>query len=247
MRLALTNLVRGRWRRPLSSSLVVLVIAAVVTALLPGTAYAAERWIPPQSVKGSILAEYERLEGIGKSPGTPTSPERDDRQGGKFQDYVNNNHIYWNARVDPNRGRQVGGAIYNRWGQYDWENGALGYPIQSEMDATGGGKLSRFERGLIYWSSATGAHPVWGEILQTWAAHGYEQSSYGFPTSGEEVIGDGRRQYFQTSRTATSNGIPKASRRTGKGTPAKTRILPTILISSTRTAERTARTTQPLR
>lgn len=158
-----------------------------------------DRVINGYVVGGSILNEYVRLEGIGKSPGNPISGELDDRQNGKFQKFVNNNYIYWNARVDTQFGKQVGGAIWDKWGQYDWENGDLGYPIEPEKDAVGG-KLSRFERGLIYWSASTGAHPVWGQILQTWSASGYEQSSYGFPAGDEEVIGEGRRQLFQNGQ-----------------------------------------------
>lgn len=57
---------------------------------------------------GSILNEYNRLVSIGKSPGKPLANEQSDRQGGKFQRFVNNNYIYWNSRVDPARkGRLV--------------------------------------------------------------------------------------------------------------------------------------------
>ncbi|UOT06768.1 hypothetical protein MPY17_13930 [Rhodococcus opacus] len=178
-------------RRP--ASVIIVAIVALVTALASSNIASA------YTIQGSIKAEYDQLVSIGRSPGAAISDELNDRQGGKFQKFVNNNYIYWNARVDPNRGRQVGGAIWDKWGNYDWENGPLGYPIERELDATRGGKLSRFENGLIYYSSGTGAHPIWGQILQTWAASGYEQSAYGFPKGDEEIVGAGRRQLFENN------------------------------------------------
>lgn len=175
-------------------SLLIVVAVAFTTALSSGAVASA------YTIMGSIKAEYDELVKIGRSPGAAISDELDDRQGGKFQKFVNNNYIYWNSRVDPSRGRQVGGAIWDKWGNYDWENGPLGYPIEREGDVTRGGKISRFEGGVIYYSGATGAHPVWGQILQTWAASGYEQSAYGFPTGDEEVIGSGRRQLFENGQ-----------------------------------------------
>lgn len=149
------------------------------------------------NVVGSILVEYQRLANIGKSPGNPLANEQPDQQGGKFQKFVNNNYIYWNSRVDPGRGRQIGGAIYDKWGNYGWENGVLGYPIEPELNANQGGKFNKFEHGTIYWKSSTGAHPVMGQIYETWAANNYENGRFGFPVTDEENYGDGKRQKFE--------------------------------------------------
>ncbi len=97
----------------------VLTASAAVMVSTAGTAVAADRVINGYNVGGSIYEEYKRLENVGRSPGNPISGELDDRQGGKFQKFVNNNYIYWNQRVDPGRGRQVGGAIWDKWGNYD--------------------------------------------------------------------------------------------------------------------------------
>ncbi|WP_181447654.1 MULTISPECIES: hypothetical protein [unclassified Rhodococcus (in: high G+C Gram-positive bacteria)] len=152
------------------------------------------------NVGGSILNEYNALIAIGRPAGNAESDETDDRGGGKFQKFQGNNNIYWHARIDPNRGRQIGGAIFDAWAATDYEVGPLKYPTERETDVTRQGKLNRFEGGVIYWSPSTGAHPVWGIILENWAAEGYEQSQYGFPIGNEEDWGAGKRQLFENGQ-----------------------------------------------
>ncbi|NMM91855.1 hypothetical protein B2J88_47550 [Rhodococcus sp. SRB_17] len=130
--------------------------------------------------------------------GAAIGPEADDRQGGKFQDFVNNNHIYWNARIDPARGRQIGGAIFDKWATTDWENGFLGYPKSREFAGGRSTRGNHFENGdSIYWTNQYGAHIVGGEIGQTWRANGYENGKYGAPTSGEYDFNGGKKQDFE--------------------------------------------------
>ncbi|WP_433664525.1 LGFP repeat-containing protein [Nocardia sp. CA-128927] len=87
--------------------------------------------------------------------------------------------IYWKL----NEGYSIGGAIFDRWGQTGWEQGYLGYPTSDETGTPdGAGRFNRFERGMIYWSPATGAHAVSGRIFDVWAGSGYEGSRYGYPT-----------------------------------------------------------------
>jgi hypothetical protein len=57
--------------------------------------------------------------------------------------------------------------------------------------------MARFERGVIYWSPTTGAHPVTGGILEVWSSRGYQTGPNGYPLSDEYDYNGVRRQDFQ--------------------------------------------------
>lgn len=48
-----------------------------------------------------------------------------------------------------------------------------------------GGCYRSYQRGAIIWSPATGAHPSWGAIRDTWRSSGFENGVLGYPTSSE--------------------------------------------------------------
>jgi hypothetical protein len=101
----------------------------------------------------------------------------------------------------PGRGAfEVFGEIAKRWSQLGWER--FGYPVTGEQSTPDGiGRYNHFEDGRsIYWSPATGAHEIYGEIRFLWASLGWEQSFLGFPTSGEMTTPDGvgRMHHFQS-------------------------------------------------
>jgi hypothetical protein len=103
-------------------------------------------------------------------------------------------------------------AYWQRGGQL----GMLGLPVSEEQDAAGGGRfrdfrstqksgrLSKAKAGAVfdaavYWSPATGAHVVSGDILALWRKLGAEKSVLGYPTSEETNAEDatGRVSHFQ--------------------------------------------------
>lgn len=107
--------------------------------------------------------------------------------------------IYFHNLTGPHT---IGGAIRDKWNQtppLPAERSFLGYPTTDEIVVPGGaGRMNRFQNGVIYWSSPTGAHPVAGEILNQWAAAGYEASTYGYPVGDEKKVGPtGVEQQFQ--------------------------------------------------
>lgn len=100
----------------------------------------------------------------------------------------------------------IGSAIRNGLIRDKWntvgahEPGSLlGYPIQDPMDLPDGqGRMSRFERGVIYWHPSTGAWPVTGSLLSKWEQSGYESGAYGYPISdARSRPGSGEEQDFQ--------------------------------------------------
>jgi len=78
------------------------------------------------------------------------------------------------------------GAIGTVYSAQNGASGWLGVPLLPEgCGLVGGGCWQQFAGGSVYWSPASGAHFVRGAILGSWAAVGWENSSYGYPTSDE--------------------------------------------------------------
>lgn len=86
----------------------------------------------------------------------------------------------------------IKGAIlleYNRNGI--WQH--LGFCITDET-VTGGvysGRYQQFQNGMIFWTPWTGAHTVWGRILDKYTSMGWWTSILGFPTTSESTTPDG--------------------------------------------------------
>lgn len=89
-------------------------------------------------------------------------------------------------------------ALYRRLGGCG--SALLGLPRSDERRTPDGrGRYSVFDRGSIYWTSATGAHEVLGRIRDRWAELGWEAGVLGYPISGEQVTPDksGRFSVFE--------------------------------------------------
>jgi uncharacterized protein with LGFP repeats len=78
-----------------------------------------------------------------------------------------------------------GGAIFARWESLGGMNSFLGAPTSPENIGAGDTRYVTFEHGAIYWSPATGAEPLTGEIYKAWGALGFERGALGLPTSAE--------------------------------------------------------------
>ena len=92
----------------------------------------------------------------------------------------------------------IHGSILNAWAASGWERSWLGLPTSNETASTKGGVFQRFERGVAYWSPATGAQFVGEPVLSAWGAYGYQTGSMGYPRSGGVVgVGGSRHQIFE--------------------------------------------------
>jgi len=66
----------------------------------------------------------------------------------------------------------------------------LGKPTSGAQIASDGtGVFQDYQGGVIYWSAATGAHDLYGAILQKWEALGGVK--FGYPTTNEQATPDG--------------------------------------------------------
>ena len=104
--------------------------------------------------------------------------------------------------------RFTNGAIGSAWAGAGGESGDLGYPssdMACGMAQDGCGQ--QFEGGSVYWTVASGAHPVsTGPIRDYWMAQGWERGSLGYATSDRVCTADASacRQDFQGETVAWS-------------------------------------------
>jgi uncharacterized protein with LGFP repeats len=92
----------------------------------------------------------------------------------------------------------LSGPLRDGWFRTGFEGGVLGYPAAAAVcGLRDGGCFQRFERGSLYWSSATGAHPVRpGRVGDTWAALGWEWG-LGYPLEEERPVPGGSAQRYR--------------------------------------------------
>ncbi len=150
-------------------------------------------------VLDNIYREYENL-AESRTLGFPTKPQKS-IAGGFEQEFQGCRMYYRNGAP---QAHEVHGDILSRLlatgGVTKW-----GYPVTNESDIKKGntvvGKFSEFEGCTIYWSGATGAYEVHGDIRQKYLELGGPLSDLGFPTSNEADIpnyaGAGRANTFQ--------------------------------------------------
>ena len=128
--------------------------------------------------------------------GLPTSPIRrsgDDRS--LYQDFERG-RIYRRGSLVV----EIHGAIYLKHESIGGIYSPLGH-VQTDVStlADGRGRATIFENGgVIYYTSTTGAHAVWGGLLDAYLAYGGYQSDAGYPTSDRQSVGDDRGVTFTT-------------------------------------------------
>ncbi|WP_143336673.1 LGFP repeat-containing protein [Corynebacterium pacaense] len=103
----------------------------------------------------------------------------------------------------------INGLILDKWLEEGGPSGALGFPIADEAGTPDSlGRFSVFQWGSLYWSPTSGAHAVYGPVLEKWAENGYENGSYGYPISDitGEITGE-EHQEFQGGRISSGPEI----------------------------------------
>ncbi|NIZ90483.1 GDSL-type esterase/lipase family protein [Kineococcus rubinsiae] len=77
--------------------------------------------------------------------------------------------------------------------------GRLGPCTNAEFPVARGGVAEVFQGGSVYWSAATGAHPLYGALRAYYGGRGWENSPLGFPVTDEffPLLRGGSGQHFQ--------------------------------------------------
>ncbi|CAO5175776.1 lysozyme [Frankia sp. AiPs1] len=129
--------------------------------------------------------------------GAPISVENPAGGGGRWQQYANG-LAFWSVSTGVHA---LYGPISTKYLALGGSNSLLRRPISDiEFTSAPGGQQARFQGGWIYWSAATGAHEVHGQILRTYLALGGSGSALGLPTSDEYSVPGGRQSSFQHGR-----------------------------------------------
>ena len=81
-------------------------------------------------------------------------------------------------------------TINDRYTTFGGEGSLLGAPIGEAVDVPGGAERE-YAGGAIYYSKDTGAHVMYGAILDRYQALGGPSSGLGFPKNDESDTGDG--------------------------------------------------------
>jgi uncharacterized protein with LGFP repeats len=155
-------------------------------------------WTPSTGahvVGGQIWGVYMASGGPGVL-GAPLTDELGTPDGvGRYNHFANNWSIYWT----PSTGAQpVFGAIRDLWARTGWETGPLGYPVTGEENAPGSGRMSTFQKGIAYWTAATGAVEVYGDIQAKWQDLG--GFAWGLPATSVAPVGAGQWASFGFDR-----------------------------------------------
>ena len=142
-------------------------------------------------IHGDIHARWLALGGAGF--GRPDTDETGTPDGrGRFNHFNNGAaSIYWTPQTGAHL---VLGAIRASWAAAGWERSPVGYPTTDETATPDGvGRYNHFESGSVYWTPATGAHLVYGDIRARWSELGWERSYLGYPVGDEVDFADGGR------------------------------------------------------
>ncbi|GAB3699758.1 hypothetical protein [Mariniluteicoccus flavus] len=148
-------------------------------------------------VRGAIAREW-RVQGAQQGwLGYPLTNEMCRLVDGGCWQVFQGGRVYWSPASGAHH---VRGEIGRAWDATDYEHGRLGYPTSGEFcGLRDGGCGQHFQRGTIYWSARSGAHPVNGAIRDRYAALGWEGGHLAYPVMGENcgLINSGCFQRFQ--------------------------------------------------
>lgn len=105
----------------------------------------------------------------------------------------------------------IQGSIRDKYRAMGSETSYLGYPTTDEVITPDGkGRYNFFQNGAIYWSAATGAHPVTSPVLDYWSDSGYEQGGWKYPIAGPvgQADSDTISQKFQGGTITVKTLVP---------------------------------------
>ncbi|SFO94796.1 LGFP repeat-containing protein [Geodermatophilus dictyosporus] len=149
------------------------------------------------AVDGAIRARWGQLGWENGYYGYPVANARCGLRDGGCLQLFQGGSVYWTAATGA---VAIDGAIRARWGQLGWENGRYGYAVaNARCGLRDGGCLQQFQGGSVYWTAATGAVAIDGDIRTRWGQLGWENGHYGYPQANARcgLVGLGCVQQFQ--------------------------------------------------
>lgn len=160
----------------------------------------------PVPVIGHLYTDYERLHGPRGFLGLPVDFSQ--AVAGGLEQVFQGGRMYY--RQGDGAAHEVHGAILDRY-LATGGVGTWGFPITDETDvlvlrdendihsgSVSIGRMSTFDGATFYWSGATGAHELHGDLRAWYLANGPAARSLGLPTTDEMDVpgGGGRMNLF---------------------------------------------------
>lgn len=141
-----------------------------------------------QVVLGVMYSDYEAMGGGTHVIGLPTKAEAS-IPGGKSQDFQRGTLYKWDGAPV---GVEVHGVIRDEFVRKGGI-GRYGFPLSNELPLRSAsnveiGRVNSFQLGSIYYSAATGARELRGDILRKYLEIGSVRSQLGLPTTHEETF-----------------------------------------------------------
>jgi len=146
------------------------------------------------TVQGPIADRYAALGGAGGPLGLPLAEGAAAGQG--LVSRFAGGRLFWGATSGTHL---VVGAIAVTYDRLGGAAGPLGLPVTDELDGPGGGRVSTFQGGTVYWSPATGAVGVYGDIAARYDQLG-GYAALGLPVGDERAVPGGRVSTFERGR-----------------------------------------------
>jgi uncharacterized protein with LGFP repeats len=167
-----------------------------------------------QPTSGAIGAVWLKSGAGEGSLGNPTAAMVCGLAGGGCKQEFEDGTVYASAATGT---RVVSGPVGIAWQGAGGESGPLGYPATDQgCGMVRGGCGQQFERGSVYWSPGSGAHPTSGAIRALWMRMGWERGPLGYATTDIRcgLAQDGCDQSFEggvvtwsaTTGTRMTNG-----------------------------------------
>ncbi|MGW4127733.1 PQQ-dependent sugar dehydrogenase [Amycolatopsis japonica] len=170
-------------------------------------------WTPRTGVTAVSGAIHEKYVALGAHAflGVPSTDEAAGKTTyGRFNQFEGGpatgaGTIYW----EPGFGAvAIYGPVRDKWLETGAEGGLLGPPTTDQATTPDGtGRYSHFAGSSIYWTAATGAHYIKGEIRNKWRALGWERY-FGYPTTDESGTPDGVGRYNHFSQAGSIYWTP---------------------------------------
>lgn len=151
-----------------------------------GTIY----WSPgtgPVPLPDGVLAdEYRKQGGVNGKLGQPVSAQSS-VAGGLVQEFQGG-RLTWSPQTPA---VVVVGSIGHVYASTGGPSGPYGFPIGAETGLPQGA-VQQFQKGVFYWSAATGAQPIKnGSVLDVYRKQGSEKGKLGYPTGPETALANG--------------------------------------------------------
>jgi D-alanyl-D-alanine carboxypeptidase/LGFP repeat len=158
-------------------------------------------------LRGVFLDYFRKLGYSAGRLGLPTSSRYTSGRGAIVQNFVKG-RVYYTSAVGA---QGVFGATLARYRRLGGSGGVLGLPTRSEYAGKRPGvRVTNFQHGRVWYSSATGARDVRGVLLTKYLAIGAETSRVGLPTGFRTTTAFGVRQSFQNGSLQYSKSRKRA-------------------------------------